>query len=69
MTRNEALAEATAAADKACYLAAEAHRATTVRDLHGQTHLYAAASGAWADTARVYIALAAELGAVEKTEG
>ncbi|TXJ73289.1 hypothetical protein E2C11_29555 [Streptomyces lavendulae] len=68
MNRDEALTEATTAADKARHLAAEAQRASTIRDLHSQTQMYAAASGAWADTARVYIALAAELGADEKTE-
>lgn len=67
MTRDEALTEA-AAADKARYLAAEAQRASTIRDPHSQTQMYATASGAWADTARVYIALAAELGADENAE-
>ncbi|MFF4933556.1 hypothetical protein ACFY2H_32385 [Streptomyces griseofuscus] len=68
MTRDEAITEAATAADKARCLAAEAHRASTIRDLHSQTQMYAAASGAWADTARVYIALAAELAAQPVTD-
>lgn len=68
MNREQALAKAIEAARTAEKLAADAERTAHHTDYHSRAPIYAAASGAWSDTARAYVALAAQLPADDKTE-
>lgn len=68
MTREQALAEAIAAASKAKALANNARDAAYQTESQCRTSLYATASNAWADVARSYTDIAALLPADEKPE-
>lgn len=61
ITRDQAIAEARTAADRAKSLARDAENACQNRDLRDRVPNFAAAGALWADTARAYAALAQAL--------
>jgi len=61
MDRQNAVAKAAAAADRAAYLAGEVERYARGFDIHPKVPQFSAAAAAWADTARAYADIAAVL--------
>ena len=61
ITRDQAIAEARSAADRAKSLARDAENAAHNRDIRDRVPNFAAAGALWADTARAYAALAQAL--------
>ncbi|MEU8031323.1 hypothetical protein AB0C13_22230 [Streptomyces sp. NPDC049099] len=66
MTREQALIEAIDAATKAKALASKARDAAYETESPTRTSVFATASGAWADVARSYTDIAAQLGNDER---